>query len=1090
MVGATTLLTFLRKATDSMRSSRVTTRMCLAGALTAGMAAGGSALAQQQVALDRFDPAPAGDRMFGVESPYAAGEGLPQVSLITDYAHNPYVLHHGPGFSDVGQVVSTQAILHFNVSLSIFNRVNLNFSVPAAVIQDGGDPTNSSGATVASPHDAAFGDVRLGARVRIFGEYDDPFQLGVSGFLWVPSGAANAYMSDGSVRGATTLIFGGHFPILNWSFTTGFQFRPTQAIDAATQEGTNMQFGAGVGFLLADGRVQVGPEVKGSFVVAKPDHHTTDSEVLLDARYRLVDDFELGVGIGPGLSSGFGTPDVRVIGMLAFSPQITKPPPPDRDGDGVPDAADACPDIAAPRDPIPAKPGCPAVSDRDGDRIPDDVDACPDVAGVASSDPSRNGCPPDRDGDRIPDAKDACPDQPGPPSADPTRNGCPAPRDMDGDGIPDSEDACPTIPGIRSSDPKQNGCPGDRDGDGIRDDLDACPDVKGVPSKDPKKNGCPRAQVKDGEISILEQVEFETGSAKIKPASDALLEEIAGIFKKFADITKVEVQGHTDNQGNKGTNKTLSQQRAESVKKALVARGIDQKRLFAKGFGSDVPIAGNETEEGRAKNRRVQFVILERASEQKSAPRPAPPPSPAEGRRAQASPAPEEEVSSGVSTSFRSDTGANAVIRLSLSTTLGLVAASLLFAGVASAQPAPVVNAVAPPPPPPAPAVAGTAVAISGVTPVYVDKANFTKDSRPEGWGTRASVGATGAFANNGGVVGQADGSSFSLGLKGDAGLDYNHEKHEWRTTLGVAASVTRTPVIDQFVKTSDNLNLDTIYLFHAVPWFGPFALGSFNTSMFAGADVEAAPVSYVITNADGTKQAPIANTHLSLSDPFRPLTFKESAGVFVQPYQSVPATIELRVGAGAQEVLADGQLAVTATSGLGTPTAEVDLKQLSNANQLGPEVAASVWGVILGKAITYKVNFDAMTPAAHSALAAGDTRGPFALTNVQVDGKVSFHFVEWASLDYQLRAIRQPQVVDNFQIQNTLLLTFGLSYNSRTPPPPPAGVRARRPWWSPRPPPSGAPASSAPAVPPPAPPAPPPPPPPPPACLLLRPVS
>jgi OOP family OmpA-OmpF porin len=602
--------------------------MCLAGALAAGMTAGSAALAQQ-VALDRFDPAPAGDRMFGVESPYAAGEGMPHVALMMDYAHNPYVLHHGPGLTDVGAVVSDQVFLHLNVSIAILNRLNLNFTVPAAIVQDGSDPTNSNGATVASPHDAAFGDVRLGARLRILGEYDAPFQLGVSGYLWLPSGADNAYVSDGAVRGATSLVFGGHVPVFNWSFTAGFQFRPTQTIDTTITEGTNMQIGGGLGFLFADGRAQIGPEIKGSFVLSKPDHTNLNSELLVDARYRLVDDFEVGLGAGPGLSSGFGTPDIRVIGMLAFSPQMKKAAPPDRDGDGVPDAEDACPDIAAPREANPAKPGCPGLVDRDGDGIADDVDACPDVPGVVSTDPSRNGCPVDRDGDGIPDSKDACPDQAGPPNADPARNGCPLPRDMDGDGIPDAEDACPTIPGIKSTDPKQNGCPGDRDGDGIRDDLDACPDVPGVPSKDPKKNGCPRAMVTDKEINILEQVEFETASSKIKPSSDALLEEIAGIFKKFTDIARVEVQGHTDNQGNKIANKTLSQQRADSVKKALVARGIDQKRLVAKGFGSDVPIAGNETEDGRAKNRRVQFVILERAAaKERAAPKAPPAPAP------------------------------------------------------------------------------------------------------------------------------------------------------------------------------------------------------------------------------------------------------------------------------------------------------------------------------------------------------------------------------------------------------------------------------------------------------------------------------
>jgi Protein of unknown function (DUF3078) len=372
--------------------------------------------------------------------------------------------------------------------------------------------------------------------------------------------------------------------------------------------------------------------------------------------------------------------------------------------------------------------------------------------------------------------------------------------------------------------------------------------------------------------------------------------------------------------------------------------------------------------------------------------------------------------------------GGISVTRLSRTTALGLAAASLLSPVIAAAQTPS--------------SVPGAATPIAGVTPVYVDKADFKGDSRPEGWASRGNAGLTAAFANNSGVVGQTDGTSFSFGMKGDVSLDYNREKHEWRNTLGVVASITRTPVVAEFVKTSDNLNFDSIYLYHALPWFGPFGLVSMNTAMFRGSDVEAAPVSYVITKTDGTMLTPIVADHLSLSDPFRPLTFKQSAGIFAQAYQSVPATLELRLGAGAQEVLADGQLAVTGTVQVMNPVNgvlnQVNLQQLEDANQLGPELAASLWGTFVDKTITYRINADVMTPALHSALVPGDTRGPVALTNVQVDGKVSFHFVSWASLDYQLRAIRQPQVVDVFQVQNTLLLTFGLSYGSKPPAPPP----------------------------------------------------
>jgi len=259
--------------------------------------------------------------------------------------------------------------------------------------------------------------------------------------------------------------------------------------------------------------------------------------------------------------------------------------------------------------PPPAPP--PPPSDRDGDAILDNVDACPDQAGLPSTDPTRNGCPPppDRDHDGIPDAADACPDQAGPPSDDPKRNGCP---DRDGDKIIDSLDACPDVAGVPSDDPKKNGCPPDTDGDGITDDKDACPKEPGPANADPTKNGCPMVMVREGEIVIGQQVQFEIDKSVIKKESDELLDGIAKVLKEHLEIARVEVQGHTDNTGKAQHNKVLSASRAEAVRRALVKRGIVDRRLVAKGFGQEKPLGENDTDAGRARNRRVQFVILEK----------------------------------------------------------------------------------------------------------------------------------------------------------------------------------------------------------------------------------------------------------------------------------------------------------------------------------------------------------------------------------------------------------------------------------------------------------------------------------------------
>jgi len=265
-----------------------------------------------------------------------------------------------------------------------------------------------------------------------------------------------------------------------------------------------------------------------------------------------------------------------------------------------------------------------ASVDADADGVPDDVDACPTVPGVASLDPKMNGCPPpaDADTDGILDVVDACPRKYGVANADPAKHGCPPPDDTDGDGITDDVDACPQVVGVASPDPQKNGCPGDTDGDGIDDPLDACPNEAGKPDPDPKKNGCPLVQVKGDQIVINDRIEFDTGRSTIKSVSDPLVDTIAQVMKDHPEITKIEIQGHTDNQGPAALNRNLSRARANAVLKALVSRGIAANRMTSKGYGPDKPVAENDTPEGRQSNRRVQFQITER---DKAAPPPATP---------------------------------------------------------------------------------------------------------------------------------------------------------------------------------------------------------------------------------------------------------------------------------------------------------------------------------------------------------------------------------------------------------------------------------------------------------------------------------
>jgi hypothetical protein len=302
----------------------------------------------------------------------------------------------------------------------------------------------------------------------------------------------------------------------------------------------------------------------------------------------------------------------------------------------------------------------------------------------------------------------------------------------------------------------------------------------------------------------------------------------------------------------------------------------------------------------------------------------------------------------------------------------------------------------------------------------------------PEGWSYRVAAGATGALSDNRQVVGQVSGGSFAFGFKADLGLNYNEGPHEWRNTLGLGAGVSKTPAIDAWIKSSDALTLESIYLYHVTPWFGFFARAGMQTSMFRGTDFRPAPVHYQIALVDGTLIDKTA-AELVLSDPFQPMTLKQSIGPFVQPIRRKDVTVELRAGLGAQEIFAKDQLTLADNA----DTKDIiEVKQLASVNQLGAEVTAVAFGELVPSKVTYKVEADALTPFAHTSLGAADDRGALALTNVYFDAQLQFRLVDWASLDYEFKAVRQPQLIDAVQVQNNLLLSIGAQYSS---PPPPA---------------------------------------------------
>ena len=382
--------------------------------------------------------------------------------------------------------------------------------------------------------------------------------------------------------------------------------------DGTFKDGSLFTYGAGLSVRVAP-PLDIIAETYGSYLLADgADSKVKPSnEVVGGLKIFVERNSYLMLGAGPRYTNGFEAADFRAFLGFIFEPSIG-----DRDGDGIKDDLDKCPDDPEDFDGFQDEDGCPDP-DNDNDGIPDKSDRCPNEPEDRDGDQDEDGCPEnndgDRDGDGIPDSKDKCPDVPEDRDGFEDTDGCPDP-DNDKDGIPDKQDACPNDPEDKDGFEDEDGCPDpDNDKDGIPDVKDKCPNEPETFNGFEDEDGCPdkgSVILQDNALIILKKINFKTASAEILPESNSILDAVATTIIHHPEFVLMEVAGHADERADDGYNLRLTQDRVNSVVTALVQRGVTRDKLRSKGYGEYCPEDPEHNAEAWEKNRRVEFKIV------------------------------------------------------------------------------------------------------------------------------------------------------------------------------------------------------------------------------------------------------------------------------------------------------------------------------------------------------------------------------------------------------------------------------------------------------------------------------------------------
>jgi OmpA-OmpF porin, OOP family len=590
--------------------------------------------------LQGFRPAMDSRGYVTVNASQVLGHKELSFGLVTNWGRNLLVFENGENSYRVEHMVTPTLVGALGVRLSVLE-LELGMSLPFGIMAGDRDPDSLG--VPDDPNDVmthgfdgqGIGDIGAHLKLRLASTSRGP-RIGVAvvGSVYLPTASAgDSWLGSGSLTPQALLVLDKEIGRIKMAVNGGvrlstggvrqFQDTMTTAPDGSPRPstgqtiavGSTLPLGAAIAYALSPQRFDIVAEVFGQ--IPLQGENFLPIEAVGGIKVYLARNSFLTLGGGAGLLPGRGgNPDVRAFMGIVFEPNIG-----DRDGDGIKDDVDACPDEPEDFDGFDDADGCPDP-DNDGDGILDVDDQCPNEPEDFDGFEDEDGCPDhdpfDRDGDGILDSEDECPDEPEDFDGFQDQDGCPDP-DNDGDGILDIDDLCPDDPEDFDGFQDQDGCPDpDNDGDGILDVDDKCPNEPEVYNAFEDDDGCPdRGTVgfEGSKMYVLENIYFEYNSAVIKKQSHSILRTVAQTLLLNPDVALLEIQGHTDERGADEYNLRLSQARAESVRSFLIAEGVPARRLEARGYGERMPLDRSSNQQAWAKNRRVEFVIVKRSDD-------------------------------------------------------------------------------------------------------------------------------------------------------------------------------------------------------------------------------------------------------------------------------------------------------------------------------------------------------------------------------------------------------------------------------------------------------------------------------------------